>query len=565
MNLNREYVYSSKHVAFLVCDYYETNQIPQELFEIKDNLALFPIVNMPLIELILTNFVNQKFKNVVLVGSNLTSVLKHLEKTDFPRLLNLRIYSSEASSLGDVFREMFQLGFEFDNILIMYANHYTNIPLYKLLKYHSTCRNNLMTVYTYAYDTNDTNAHIYAYTGNDIIYYDKITSGRIIAPEILEAVHKNKSVEVAYWHSSPTVAVVSKDVFLVYNENYDYHTLGDMLSGMLAAGIFDCKFKLMTDKDMIPQALRKPNLNPTICERHLQKKGRFGERLKDQSREKTGNSKEKPNQVIGENASTAQKHKLKEKRYYSKEIITLFDYFKFNRDVGEDPSLINIPHSTQFIKSGIHNGYKIENSVLGDDIHIGGDILDCIVWENCTVNKDCNNLILFSNNVHLNVFHLEAENEIEEVVGDEETKPEGESFFDDVNSFLHSRVTTAKVYDSDMQSVHKQVSLLRIIWNATHEEVIESFAYFLIDSVDESDLEESLSRASLFFDVFAVYITSCEDQELFVNSLYDNSSSLSSKIKASIFFNYGYLLVQSGVVKKSVVKKYSQKYEDGEF
>lgn len=529
MELNKEYIRNSKHIVLLICDFYETNQIPKKVYAIKDNLALFPVVNVPLIELILTNLANQDLKNVVLVGSRIDALLLHLEGTCFRQALNMRVFRTASSSLGDVFREMHSRGFEFKDLLVTYANHFTNIPLSQLMKYHKEARDNLMTMYAYPHDTNDTNVYMYALVGRDILYYDKLENGRIEAPEIVAAVYKEKSVDIAYWHGSPTIVALSKEALSIFHENFDFHTLGDLLSGMLASKIYGFKFQMLTDDDFEDESYEQASCSESSAEEEW----------------------------LG---------RTRRSQFYSREVNTLLDYFRLNKDLGENPSIISHRRRSEFIKSAVRNGHMVQNSIVGTDSRIEGNLYDCIVWNNCSVGRDCNRLIVISDDFEIDVFHLESEGIPEEkVCEDIVIRKESETFFEDVSNFLRSRVATAKLYDIDMQDVYKQISLLRIIWNATKYEVIEAFAYFMIDIIDSLNLEESLSRATVIFCILSGSITNREEQEHLMDALYDSSFSLEDTIRAQVFFNYGYLFVQEGIVSKSVVRKYNRMYESGKF
>ena len=78
MDLTKEYLYNKEKIVLLVCNFYETSEIPTSIFGIKDNLALFPVANIPLIEYILTNLYDQNFRNVILTGKHFESVLNYI-------------------------------------------------------------------------------------------------------------------------------------------------------------------------------------------------------------------------------------------------------------------------------------------------------------------------------------------------------------------------------------------------------------------------------------------------------------------------------------------------------
>lgn len=529
MNLNKEYFYNADKVVLLMCDYYETNQIPREMYSIKDNLALFPIANVPLIDLILTNLSDQGFTNVILAGSKIDSLLKYLKKTNFFNILNMRVFRSEGGSLGDVFRELDHLDFGFTDFLIMYANTYTNIPFDRLIRKHRKAKDNLLTFYTYYNDSNDTNAHLYASVDNKVIYYDKIVDGAVDAPEIFTALYKHKSVDVDLSCSSPTIAVVSNHAFHLFSENFDCHTLGDLTASILATGLYGYGFQLVRDGDIGTKKRSHSAVYSEIVPGSI---------------------------FIADSA---------EESFYSREIITLLDYYKLNRDFADDPSIISHPFELNLVKGAINESHAISNSFVGECSFVNANISDCIVWDNCCVQEDYDGYIVFSNGAQVKVQHLESDGRSLSSPSPAEKGAGGqkETFFDSINNLLHARVATAKLYDNDMSDVCKQVSLLRIIWNASRQELIEAFAFFFVDMLDTNHLEDSLSKASLFFGVLASSISDRSDEELLMACIYDHLSELDRDLKVQILFNYGFLFVQEGIIDKYVVRKYNKMYKAG--
>lgn len=535
MDLNREYSYNAERAILLMCDYYETEHISQDMYNIKDNIALFPVANVPLIDLILCNLLSQNFYNVIIAGKQIDNLLEHLAKTQYLDIMNISVFRSTGDSLGDLFRELDFLRFEFRDLIVMYANAYTNINLSLLLKRHKEAKTNILTLYTYENKSNDNNTHVYGTVGQDVVFYQKVANEQIESADLFSALPKRKSILVDTTSSGPTIAVVSSQVFAIFAENFDYRTLGDLMVGVLASKLYDSCFQVVKDDDLLS---KRHHPAGGYSESDLFFSEKHGERAYGSP-------------------------------FYSREIITLLDYYNFNKDVAENQSvIIKAPIDIQIIKGMINTGIVISNSFVGDCCSIDGNIQNCIIWDNCKITGDHSGRIVFSDNIMFDVCHLELDSynsnssEMQEESSDEEEN-ENQSFFSNVNSLLHEHVTTARFYDNDMVDVYKQVSLLRIVWNASQVEVIEAFGFFFVDMLDLDNLEDSLSKASVFFGIIANYITDKQDEECLMETIYNNVYEMDPELKVQILFNYGFLFVQDKIIDKSVVKKYNKMYKAG--
>lgn len=528
MELSKDYLYNREKIVLLICDFYETLQIPNTFYEIKDNLALFPVANIPLIEYILANLIDQNFKNVIITGKNIESVIKHIKTTKFIKYMNIRVLKSNGSCLGDIFREIHSFEYEFWDLIVMYANHYTNIPLGKLIQKHRKATDTIMSILVHKIETNDIHTHVYVTKDNSICNYEKVQGNKLNSQEILSLVKDKKTLQIATCYSGPTVAVISNQVFSIFNENFDYENLGDFVSGMLSSGLYNYKFQLIT-QDQFERG------NQNVCAHSA-----YGDDKADVSQE----------------------------LYYSREIITLLDYFKINNDVLKMSSKVfRMPQAPDFVKGDVKKVHNIENSVIGEKSSVEGKLKNCIVWENCHIVDDFDDFIIITNGKMYNMFHLEMDAVIEEKeeMESEVQMEKKETFFDDFTDYLMSVSKILDPNDINPNGVFKQISLLRIVWNASKQEVIEAFAFFFIESLDIDNLENSISKACAFFPVLVEFIQMIEDQELLLECMHWNLHEVEFGLKTQIFFNYAFLMVEAGIIDKLVVKKYNKMYKNGQF
>lgn len=537
MELSKDYLYERDRIVLLVCDFYQTVQIPSSIFEVKDNMALFPVANVPLIDYTLTNLLDQNFRNVIIAGTNIDNIVNHVKTTKFIDHMNIRIFKSSGSSLGDMFREMYECGFEFWDLVVMFANHYTNIPLAKLIKKHRKINNAMMTLFTHDAETNDITSHVYATIKGNLCYYEKTETEKIDGSGILEFVSEDEDVEITTSSSGPTVAVVSSMVFSIFANNFDYATFEDFIVGVLASGIYDFKFQIVTQDNL---------RNKCAC--CVDKVNCCGD----------------PDIFIEsdfENAGASS--------YYSREIVTLLDYYRINDDVLRlSSSVFRMTRTPNYLRGHIDNMHNVENSVIGERSSIKGNLKNCIVWDNCHVAEDLCDYIIFTDGTMFDVFHLEV-GESQHVKDDETSESKkklskNETFFDDITEYFISVLDNPNYDQVDLNNVNKQISLMRIVWNASKNELIEAFAFFFIEYVDPKNMEETILKTTTFFAILAETVNTPKDQELLMENMRWNLQEVSdSKMKAEIFFNFGYLFVESNIVEKSLIKKYTKLYKSG--
>lgn len=547
MEITRDFMYNKSRMVLLVCDFYETSQIPVTAYEIIDNLALFPVANLPIIEYILSNLYAQDFKHVIISGKNIDSVLKYIDGSRFKYLMNIRSFRCNGSCLGDIFRSLDELNYEINNMVVMYGNHFSNVPLKKLLKKHKKSNNNLLTVFAHENYSNDVCSNLYVNKSEKIVHFEKNVSKSVDSDEMQDLIKNHKSVTMSSHLSAPTFAVLASEVPRIFTENFDYRNLTDLMVGILAAGVFNFDFQLVTPDDFL-------NTQQDICQ--LETTEVTTEIYQDGDSISTFITESVYNTPLQLNST------------YSKEVNTLLDYFNFNLDVLQcDASLFGLASQPESLKGSISSFDNIQNSVVGSKSHVYGTLKNCIVWDNCDLTENYYDQIIFSDNSKYSLFHLNVTlaDTLAQSAEGQQTQKKNETFFDDINDYLTDTLKIHKPENINLTNVFKQISLMRIVWNASRSEFLEAFAYFLAETIDENKMEESMSLASVFFGVLDEYCQTEEDQEVFMQALHDILSEYPLEVKTQIFFNYAFLLVDDGIIDKSLVKKYTKMHKNGLF
>lgn len=538
MRNTKTFIRENKEIVLLICDFYETKQIPSQMTMVKKNLSLFPVANIPMIEYVLSSLCDQKLFSVILAGKDCESVASYVKEIEFAKKMNITSLNCEGSSLGDLMRHIDDNGFEFGSLLVVYANHYTNYPLRSLLDKHKENKS-FMTLFVHPNESNSKVSHLYGFRDEEIVFYDRCVNENHSKKKVLDTIEAQRTVEFVANLSSPTIAAVSSAVFPLFTENFDFGTLGDLVEGVLAFNAYNLKIMCCRQSE-----------DMTAGVEHLG--------LKQGS------------------------------KFYSREIVTLYDYFKFNEDVrgGKAVDLLKFKHNNSEILRNfvqvqgnfffgapdveLHEPisntvighdlkfkrkYSIKDSVVGHGCLIEGNIDRCIIWDDLNVRQDFMDHIVFSDGGVVHYNHLEVEAE-------EQYEPKKEtSFFDDVLSYLWS-VVGEDLYEIDINDVTKQISLLRIVWNASELDLIEAFSMFLVEMIDSNDVEGSMINASMFFPVLYGRTKGKEEQETLMELLVQGLSDSSYDVRRELVLRYGYLLFEDGLVSRSTLKKYSSKLKE---
>jgi translation initiation factor eIF-2B subunit epsilon len=541
MTNTKAFIREHKEIVMLVCDYYETRHIPREMTDVKKNLSLFPVANIPMIEYILASLCEQGFYNVILAGKNCEEVAAHVgNNVGLAERMNIMALKCDGKSTGDLMRLIDDNEFEFDNLLVLHGNHYTNYPLRNVLDKHREHKNAVMTLLLHPNESNSKAFHLYGFKDDEVVLYDRCVGDKYDTKKMADAIERHQTLELSANLSSPTIAAVSSRIFPLFTENFDFSTFGNLIEGLLAFNAYNLKILCCRQQD-------------------------------------------------GDVASGLGSLSIKQgPGFYSREIITLCDYFRFNEDVrnGKVVDLLKFKaHGSEALRGfarvdsniffdsvGVEVYEPISNTVVGFDLKfrkecsirdsvvghgcfIEGNIDRCIVWDDAVVQQDLIDHIIFSNGGIFHCNHLETETEEAELAMRKHA-----SFFDDFLAYLWSLVnSTEDLYAIDMTEVAKEVSLLRIIWNASDSDLMEVFSIFLADMIDPDDIEGSTISASLFFPILCGHTNGAEEQEALMEHLLQSLNKWKHGIKKDVFGRYGYLLIEDGIISRSVFKRYNKK------
>lgn len=514
----KSFIRTYKKIVLLSCDYYDTKHFPTEMIEAKGNLALFPIANIPLIDYIINSLISQSFINIILCGNSISKILEHV-KNKFGNKINIICQENE-SNLGDILRFFNDVNYELNDMLILYANHFTNFNLNILYDEHKS-KGYLATYYIHKNNSNSQVKHFYGTKNDEVVFYERVINDKINFKNVKEKIKQHRTVKFNYKGSSPNIAVISPKVFQLFTNNFDFYTLGDLLESILAFNPFNFKIGFIDSSKIILPSL---------------------------------------------------------KNVYNKEIITLYDYYMFNEDSAKFNFLKNenydVANTTNDLKVhkyidsfensifGTNNKFElnfyVKDSFVGNRNLICGNINKCIIWDDVYINEDLNEKIVINSNLNIDVYHLEIELEVEEVI------EQRGNFFDNIINYL-SECDKKMDVKANIDKITTQVNLIKISWNASIADFIEAFVIFLVTTVNEDDMEESTINASLFFPLLEGNVKGVEEQETLLALLYKLLTDRDYEFKKQVLFRYGFLLIEDGIITKNILKKYKKMLKMGVF
>jgi translation initiation factor eIF-2B subunit epsilon len=153
-------------------------------------------------------------------------------------------------------------------------------------------------------------------------------------------------------------------------------------------------------------------------------------------------------------------------------------------------------------RSTVKDDLNVKTSVVGNKCKIKGNIKGCIVWDDVCVCTDLLDCVVFSSDdngvAEINVVEKSEES------GNEEEVAKDVTFFKDILDYLNSIVKSTEKTRVNMEEISRQVSLLRIVWNASDLDLVEAFSIFLVNMINPDDVDGSTIGVSVYFSLCCV-------------------------------------------------------------
>lgn len=575
---SREFAYIND-LVFIVCDFYCDKYIPENIYEVTDNISLFPVNNYPLIDYILQNLLEQNYKNIVLTGDKIESVIKHVMKGKFDLLMNICYFSNDTifkqdttykyrmDNFGQFLKQLKHFNIQ-NNFLIIPGNVFSTFNLTFLKQFHEE-KDATGVFLLFDTETNDP----------EFFKYDFSETGRLFG--VMQNNTKKVSDKVRYnaplfLYASPVLC----DLFAEFSEASDILQLFEELKSTYSFGKF--AFYCMTEDLLRKHKILKKRENGFIWD-FLDASNSLG------FDDGKGRNENLSRETILVKSDTYDSYANcdrydtnlilihKTNFYYSREITTLFDYINMCKDMIDftDVLLSNtrLKHVTrnfeetkqkeyqeikdQMAKHQRDNTFLVFNDASNVflEIKATGEVFDC-----SSLNYD-----LFKEE------HDSTEIDLQR-----------ESFFEECITYLKKMFKKPKV---DIENVYKNITLFKITSNTTTEEVLEAFAVFFAEIVNDdiqqqtsvggqetnadtstlnnynvAEIENIVCKAAAFFYLLAnEFQGNIELQSYFMDSFIGVlEDEIVEALRFKVFYAYCYLLKSCKIIKKSVLKEFIQ-------
>ncbi|KAF7683153.1 Translation initiation factor eIF-2B subunit epsilon [Astathelohania contejeani] len=556
--------------VLLICDYYYSRHIIKDLLDKKGNLALFPIANKPLIEYILENLYKNNLKTVYLAGGEaLNSINEYLENSVYAKKMSIKIIDNESMTFGDMIRCIDEQGHKYDslmeNLLVMFANTFTNLNLTTLIEHHRRNKKKdssvVMTVLLQPHGAINSEIPVYGMNGDEVIYYKTMKAKEELDIDFLDIFEKHGTISIEASYNIPHVFVVSAEIFPLFAENFDFHRIDELMQELTRSSIYTYKVKAV--KYETPEKPKEIKAKPKET------------KTKQKTEKQITKNKKKNTQE--ELINLFDKMGLTDVTPYIHSINTLWDYKQMNFDALANKLYTsnNDSHSSDNYTS---DNYTSDNCIIGDDVKIlpesvlnesiigdscviKGRINGCVLWDGAVVLEDdvvYSDCVIYDNGVVVCCVPVIEESSEEEEEPEVKTQS---SFFDDLREYLYEKAKGGAPTPSLIAEMAQQVSLLRIVWNASPTDLTEIFAEFVVDMFNPEDPDNSTINASLFFPILKGHTKDVLVQEGLMSLIFDLLVDVEYETRKHAVLQYGFLLLEEGVINKKTIRKYQRLLE----
>ncbi|KAK1351097.1 Translation initiation factor eIF-2B subunit epsilon [Hamiltosporidium tvaerminnensis] len=534
--------------VLLICDYYNEHVIPIEMINSKKNIALFPISNVPLIEYIVKMLEDSKFTDVYLAAGVSLPVLCEYFKNSKNRCINIKFVSIDGKNFADFMRELDEKDVEVENLLVMYANHFTTLNLKKLLTFHKTAvmkdSNVLMTIFLSKKENTDKKMVMLGRTQEKgILFYDRVTNNCDFTEAFYGAIEAHTHLDFCTNFNSPGIFVIDHRFFPLFTEHFDFKTIEDFLIGILAFNVYEYKILYYECENTHVDSLEKISnlsLKNSVYSKVISTVEDYFQ-FNDDIRKGKVHSFELEKFIISSNQDNILKYKKNNGNY-------ILENFYENKT--------NVVDSVIGFQTKIKESSLVNSTVFGNNCEFEGKADKCIIWDglkfsgefenSILVCKEDSSLVQFSRDYTVEI--IEQEEDI--------TEKNPKSFFDDFLTYLDINVVAVDLNKIDFEDARKQISLLRIVWNASTFDILEGFGMFFVKLLDVNDVDNSTIAASFLFPLLYGWTEGPREQDALLASIFELLKEGDREIRKEVIIKYGFLLMEDGFVSRDVVKKY---------
>lgn len=506
-----------------------------------------PIDKMYFLDLALKNLTNQNFTQFFISVKQDSYIYEKKIKE-----YNIKYEILENNDFGDLMREIDNLDYLYEAYIVYPINYNISNVNGLLASYKNSDKKTIMSVYLTGH------SDIIVGMDNDaIVFYDTK-----LRNNFFDMVDKNEKLCVRK-SGVPEVVAVGKEFLALYNENYDFMSVFELIETLCLVNLYNYKMIGYSDHPDAKYLRIKTAHEYYSYIMEIKNKALETKETKD---------------IIGESnyRETVDTLYLSENEFeYSDtsegfETEELTDEMSFGKENDERQIFNNCLIGKNCTISGSVN---IRNSVIGSNVKIleGVVIVDSYVESGCTVEnsikssvlcsnvtnkQELENAILLDDQVYLNAYMFEESMPEDNSVSCE-VADSGISFHQDVLSYLDNIASEVIERKLPIEDVKREVNLIAIIWKASQNDLLDVFIIFISGFIKEHDLDQSTIDLMLFFPIIYGLMDNSEKQESFVVEVYNCLRMEKKRNKKEAFVRLGYALMDDGIIDKDVLNNVS--------
>lgn len=495
------------------------------------------------LDLALTNLTSQKFNHFYICIKDNPEVYKDsIEK--YPIFYEFLV----SNNFGDLMREIDDLDYLYESYII-YPINYHIVNIHDLLSsYKDSDQKTIMSVYLTNYKD-----IVFGMNEDEIIIIDTK-----IRKSFFECLDKKETLCVRM-SGFPEVVAIGKEFLALYNENYDFMNVGDLIMSSCKVNLYEYKIKgyseeteklcmrIKTQHEYYAFMMKMLKLKITDRKAEVDIEEAFSKCcMIDKNENDYRISKEKKD-------DTSDNHKVHSADSYDK----TGKYSYKNSIIGKNCK--------------IFSGVFINGSIIGDCVTISKDVTisESCVEDGCNVQHSITASVLSQNSITAYEYNdvLQIDDQIienasiaPERIQDDSTETfepteSPHSFHDDALSYLEKIASKVIARKINIDEVKREVNLIAIIWKASQNDLINVFVVFFGGFFEEDNLDQSTIDLMLFFPIIHGLLDTAANQEDFVINVYKSLRMKKKKNKKEAFVRLGYAMMDDGIIDKDVLNK----------
>ncbi|KAM0687310.1 Translation initiation factor eIF-2B subunit epsilon [Conglomerata obtusa] len=559
-------------MVLLLCDFLENEQI---LDEINKEIINLPICNIPLIRIALYNLKDQKFKNILICIKNEHSKTYIEENILIEDLSNLNCGFRIANDFNELMRDIDDSELRFDNYMLLPVTNITNIELWPFITDYSESKIKddkiILNVQVFESEPKDEFVVYGVCKTREVMFYQRCSPDHELNERFYELLQKNNDVTYISNFSNPKIYVFGKEILALFNENFDFYSFEDLIESLLFLNIYDYKIMYnFCNVKMFNYNLRSKFDNYFVEISSLKnffdvnEFFRCSEFLDNYELNKVSikNNKEYGiNSIQIEEQIEDKSTETLEESYYLLEKFKISsqneedendDFIIHNNSFNNQCNTKNIINSVIGFNSIIKNNVTVNNCFIGRNCIINANIEKSVVMDNQIIDSTLSNKIVTYKNKMMKIpLHDKFHGRLNQKKDNQKRKDE--NFFTDVIFYLKDNKDD--VINNKMQiiDVKKQINLFTIIWKASNNDLIEAISLFIIDFVDENNLDQSTIDISFFFPILIGRTENEETQMKLILQIHNGLKFDSKRKKNEAMIRIGYALMDDGIVSKDAL------------